>query len=127
CDLDTQGEQSWVHPPLGKWMIAGGIKLFGDTPFGSRASSALFGTATVVLIALMALLLFESVLWCFVTGVLAATESLLFVQSRVALLDIFVAFWIVLGFLFVLLDRRFIQRRTRPLDPVPEPALSLGP
>jgi dolichyl-phosphate-mannose--protein O-mannosyl transferase len=126
CGLTGEGEQSWVHPPLGKWVIAAGIKLFGDTPFGSRFSSAIFGTATVVLIALLALLLFRSILWCYVAGVLGAVESLLFVQSRIALLDIFVAFWIVLGFLFVVLDRRSIQRRTLPA-PSPEPALSLGP
>jgi dolichyl-phosphate-mannose-protein mannosyltransferase len=128
CDLEGEGEQSWVHPPLGKWMIAAGIKVFGSTPLGSRVSSATVGTAIVVLIAVLALLLFESVVWCLVAGVLAATESLLFVQSRVALLDIFVAFWIVLGFLFVVLDRRYIHRRTaRGRDAPPEAELSVGP
>jgi hypothetical protein len=129
CGLASNGEQSWVHPPLGKWVIAAGIKLFGNTPLGSRIPSAVFGTGTVVVLALIALLLFRSVPWCYVTGVLAASEALLVVQSRVALLDIFVAFWVALGFLFVVLDRRYISRRTPPPEPVPsvEPSLSLGP
>ena len=132
CDLSSDGEQSWVHPPLGKWVIAAGIKLFGDTPLGSRIPSAVFGTATVALIALIALLLFRSVLWCYVAGILAASEALLVVQSRVTLLDIFVAFWVVLGFLFVLMDRRYIERRTPPpheREPAHgiEPVLSMGP
>ncbi|MDP9340704.1 MAG: phospholipid carrier-dependent glycosyltransferase [Actinomycetota bacterium] len=132
CDLTTTTyEQSWVHPPLGKWMIALGIKLFGYDPIGYRFSSALFGTASVVITAGIALLLFGSVGWAYVAGLLLATESLNFVQSRVALLDIFVAFWVVLGFLFVVLDRRYIDRRTRQPDGVPEPtpapALSMGP
>ena len=34
-----------VHPPLGKWLIAIGLWLFGaDDPFGWRFSAALFGT-----------------------------------------------------------------------------------
>jgi dolichyl-phosphate-mannose-protein mannosyltransferase len=144
CDLTTTAqEQSWVHPPLGKWMIALGIKLFGYNPIGYRFSAALFGTASVVVTAGIALLLFGSVGWAYVAGLLLATESLNFVQSRVALLDIFVAFWVVLGFLFVVLDRRFIERRTRILPdqgpsvgepalpkegrPAGEPALSPGP
>ena len=100
-----------------------------NTPLGSRIPSAVFGTATVILIALTALLLFESVLWCYVAGVLAASEALLVVQSRVTLLDIFVAFWVVLGFMFVVLDRRFIAKRTQPPhEPVRGTAsLSMGP
>jgi C-terminal four TMM region of protein-O-mannosyltransferase/Dolichyl-phosphate-mannose-protein mannosyltransferase len=125
CDLANPVEQSWVHPPLGKWIIAGGIRLAsllhlgggkpdaGVSPLGARLSAAVFGTASVVVVAGIALLLFESLLWCFVVGLLTATESLNFVQSRVALLDIFVAFWVVLGFLFLLLDRRWIDRFTR--------------
>src|SRR5919201_40418 len=70
CGLSSNGEQSWVHPPLGKWIIAAGVKLFGNSPLGSRLPSAIFGTATVVLIALMALLLFRSVVWSYVAGML---------------------------------------------------------
>ena len=33
-----------VHPPVGKWMIAAGITLFGDNSFGWRFSAALVGT-----------------------------------------------------------------------------------
>lgn len=111
CGLEANTEQSWVHPPLGKWMIAGGIKAFGNRPFGWRFSAAVVGTITVVALALMTLLLFESLLWSFVAGLLLATESLEFVQSRTAMLDIFVAFWTTLGFLFLVLDRRWIERR----------------
>jgi dolichyl-phosphate-mannose-protein mannosyltransferase len=128
CDLSaTTFEQSWVHPPLGKWMIALGIRLFGYNPIGYRFSSALFGTASVVITAGIALLLFGSVGWAYVTGLLLATESLNFVQSRVALLDIFVAFWVVLGFLFILLDRRSIESPTWAFRRKQAPALWPGP
>lgn len=124
CDINSSDERfwredkldtgAWVHPPLGKWTIAAGELLFGTDPFGWRFSSALFGTATVVLLALIAQLLFASALWTFVTGLLLAVENLSFVQSRIATLDVFVAFWVVLGFLFVLMDRRWIEKRDPP-------------
>lgn len=121
CDVTSSDEKywvkdkgevgSWVHPPMGKWMIAIGEKLFGPTPFGWRFSAALFGTITCVLLAGIALLLFRSTIWGFAAGLLLATENLSFVQSRVALLDVFLAFWVTLGFLFLVLDRRWIHRR----------------
>src|SRR5262245_50986067 len=42
---------SWVHPPLGKWMIAMGEKVFGVDAFGWRISSAVAGTAVAVIAA----------------------------------------------------------------------------
>lgn len=117
---------SWVHPPLGKWMIGLGEKAFGVTPFGWRFSSALIGTLTVTLLAAIALLLFGSPLWTFVAGTLLALEHLNVVQSRMALLDIHLEFWVVLGFLFLVLDRRWIDRRTPP-EQEPEPESELEP
>ncbi len=35
------------HPPLGKLLIALGLWLFGDNPFGWRAMSAIFGALAV--------------------------------------------------------------------------------
>jgi len=131
CGIDSSDEKywvrerdevgSWVHPPMGKWMIAIGEKIFGPNSVGWRFSAALFGTLTCVLVAAMALLLFRSVMWGFVAGLLLATESLSFVMSRVALLDIFVGFWVALGFYFLLLDRRWIQRRSNRAEPEPLP------
>ncbi|MFL5798090.1 MAG: phospholipid carrier-dependent glycosyltransferase [Actinomycetota bacterium] len=126
CGLTSPDEQSWVHPPLGKWMIAAGIGLFGNHPFGWRVSAAFIGTLTCVLVAWLALVLWQSSLWAFVAGLLAATESLLVVQSRTALLDIFEAFWVVAGFLFLALDKGWIERRTSVADPGSAPSLPPG-
>lgn len=124
CDINSDDERywrddkndtgAWVHPPLGKWTIAVGELFLGTDSVGWRVSAAVVGTASVVLLALIVQLLFASPLWTFVGGLLLATESLNFVQSRTAMLDIFVAFWIVLGFLLLVLDRRWIERRTAP-------------
>jgi dolichyl-phosphate-mannose--protein O-mannosyl transferase len=86
----------------------------------------------VVALALIVQLLFASALWTFVGGLLLATESLNFVQSRTAMLDIFVAFWIVLGFLLLLMDRRWIDRRaaataSEPTDDGADPSPAARP
>jgi dolichyl-phosphate-mannose-protein mannosyltransferase len=133
CDVTTDDEKywadlyndvgSWVHPPLGKWAIGLGELAFGPDAFGWRFAGALAGTLTVVLIATIAQLLFRSVVWTYVSGLLLATEHLNFVQSRTGMLDIFLAFWVVLGFLLLVLDRRWIERRTpRELEAGPAPA-----
>ena len=117
---DDRGETSWVHPPLGKWAIAAGILGEGNRPFGWRVSAAAAGTAICVMVALMAWLLWANVAWVYISGLLIATENLNVVQSRTSMLDIFLAFFVVLGFLCLLLDRRWIGRRTP--QPAPEPA-----
>ena len=81
---------------------------------GWRAGAAVTGTATVMLLAVIIQLLWASPLWTFTGGLLLATEGLNLVQSRTGTLDIFVAFWVVLVFVFLLLDRRWIERRTPP-------------
>ena len=129
CKIDSSDEHywvehkwdvgSWVHPPLGKWMTGMGIKAFGMDAFGWRFVSAVVGTLIATLVASIAYLLLGSVVWTYVAGLLVAVEHLNHVMARVALLDVHLEFWIVLGFLFLLLDRRWIDRRTP--EWVPEP------
>ncbi|MEO8477214.1 MAG: phospholipid carrier-dependent glycosyltransferase [Actinomycetota bacterium] len=131
CRIDSSNEHywvehkwdvgSWVHPPLGKWMTGMGIKAFGMDAFGWRFASALAGTLIATMLALIAYVLFGSVVWTYVAGLLVAVEHLNHVMARTALLDIHLEFWIVLGFLCLVLDRRWIDRRTPEWLPDPEP------
>lgn len=105
CGLENDAERSWVHPPLGKWLIALGIEGFGNDPFGWRFTAAVVGTASVALAGAFAFLLWGRPLWAGVAALLLATEHLHFVQSRVAMLDIFLAFFVLLGFTLLLWDR----------------------
>jgi dolichyl-phosphate-mannose-protein mannosyltransferase len=118
CDLDADVERSWVHPPLGKQLIALGIDAFGNRPLGWRAAGAAAGTATVALVGILGFLLFGSALWAGLSALLASTEHLLFVQSRIAMLDIFLALFVVLGFTLLVADRRRADRiREHASDP----------
>ncbi len=132
CHVDSKAERnwrrqkwdvgSWVHPPLGKWMTAAGIKAFGMDATGWRFASAVSGTLIVAGVATIAYLLFASVAWTYVAGLLMIVESLNHVHARLALLDVHLEMWVVAGFLFLALDRRWIDGRTP--DPPPEEPIS---
>lgn len=95
-----------VHPPLGKFLIGIGMALFGaDSSFGWRITTAVVGTATVLVLYFIAKAMTGSVAFATVTSLLMAIDGLAIVMSRVALLDIFLTFFILLAFWFVLLDR----------------------
>jgi len=92
-----------VHPPIGKWLIALGIKIFGDSEFGWRISGAILGTAMIVLIALIAQRLFRNSFLTIAASFLMAADGLALVHSRTALLDIFLSFFILLAtYLFLM-------------------------
>jgi dolichyl-phosphate-mannose-protein mannosyltransferase len=106
----VESEQTLVHPPLGKWLIAGGIKLFDYDSFGWRFSAAVAGTITIALVYLLGRRLLDSTLGASVTAGLLAVDFLHFVQSRVAMLDVFVPLFGVAAFLFLVLDRDRLLR-----------------
>ena len=91
-----------VHPPVGKWLIALGIKLFGDNEFGWRFMGALLGSAMIVLIALIAHRLFRNSYLTVAASALMAMDGLALVHSRTALLDIYLSFFVLLATYFFL-------------------------
>ncbi|HKF00087.1 MAG TPA: phospholipid carrier-dependent glycosyltransferase [Actinomycetes bacterium] len=98
------GELPAVHPPLGKWMIALGIRALGDQAVGWRIACALAGTATVALVYLCGRRLFAGRGAALAAAFLLAVEDLSVVQSRAAMLDALVTFWIVAGVYALLRD-----------------------
>jgi dolichyl-phosphate-mannose--protein O-mannosyl transferase len=94
-----------VHPPIGKWLIASGIKVFGDNPLGWRFATALIGSLAILLIALVAHRLFYSPILTALAAGLMAVDGLALVHSRTALLDNFLAFFILAATYF------FISRK----------------
>jgi dolichyl-phosphate-mannose-protein mannosyltransferase len=95
-----------VHPPVGKWMIAGGEALFGQaSSFGWRFTVALCGTLSILMTARIARRLFGSTLLGCVAGLLLAFDGHHFVHSRTGLLDLLVMFWALAAFGALLIDR----------------------
>jgi len=106
-DPKTAAAQYIVHPPIGKWMIAAGIKVFGYHEFGWRISAALVGTASIIMIFYIAKRLFNNYFLSLSAGILMSVDGMHLVMSRTALLDIFLMFFTLLGFLFLLRSQHF--------------------
>ncbi|MDR7556526.1 MAG: phospholipid carrier-dependent glycosyltransferase [Armatimonadota bacterium] len=84
-----------VHPPLGKWLIALGIAVFGFNPVGWRISAAVAGTLTVGLLFVTARWLLRSTLSATIAASLLALDFLHFVHSRIGMLDAFLVLFTV--------------------------------
>jgi dolichyl-phosphate-mannose-protein mannosyltransferase len=78
-----------MHPPLAKQLIALSILAFGDSPLGWRYPAVLFGALTIVAVYLCGLVLFASEGPAVASALLAFFNQMVFVQSRIAMLDIF--------------------------------------
>ncbi|HEY3292164.1 MAG TPA: phospholipid carrier-dependent glycosyltransferase [Candidatus Nanopelagicaceae bacterium] len=88
-----------VHPPVGKWCIALGIKLFGNNEFGWRFSVAVAGALTIYLVGRIARRLFITPMLSTLASLLMALDGLNLVHSRTALLDLFLTLFVLLAIL----------------------------
>ena len=100
-----------VHPEVGKWIIALGEKGFGMDPFGWRIAAAVVGSLMVLLMCRFVRRVTGSTALGLVGGLLLAMDGLQLVLSRLALLDIFLAFFILLGVHCVVADRQWFRAR----------------
>jgi dolichyl-phosphate-mannose-protein mannosyltransferase len=101
----------YVHPDVGKWLIAAGEWVFGMGPFGWRVSAAVVGALTVLVLARLVRRLTGSTLLGCVAGVLLCFDGLHFVMSRLALLDVFMTFFLVCAAACLAADRDWSRER----------------
>ena len=102
------------HPPLGKLLIGLSFTIFGDTFGGTRIMSALFGALTVFCGVMAARWLFLRRAATVMTGILMLLSQTLFIQARIAMLDIFMAGFLMLAFwMSVTVARTAFQHRWR--------------
>ena len=94
-EVDGLKPEFIVHPPIGKWCIALGIKIFGDNEFGWRITAAIAGTLLILIAARIAHELFYSPFLTAITAALMACDGLLLVHSRTALLDLFLTLFVL--------------------------------
>ena len=78
-----------MHPPLAKELIAMSIAAFGDNALGWRYGATLFGALAIVAVYLCGLALFSTQGPAIAAALIALVNQMVFVQSRVAMLDIF--------------------------------------
>jgi dolichyl-phosphate-mannose-protein mannosyltransferase len=100
-----------VHPEAGKWLIALGEHFFGMDPFGWRIAAAVIGSFMVLVMCRLARRLTGSTVLGCVAGLLMCFDGLEFVLSRLALLDIFVTFWLLCAVAALVNDRDWYRAR----------------
>ena len=100
-----------VHPPIGKWLIASGEALFGMNSFGWRVASLVFGTLLILITIRLVRRVSRSTLIGGMAGLLLTFDGLAFVMSRTALLDIFLAFFVVAAVACLAADRDWFRNR----------------
>ncbi len=91
----------WTHPTLGKLLIAGGIRLFGMTPFGWRFAGTFFGVLILAVLYVFAKRIFRRTDYAFITAGLFAADCMHFAQTRIATIDTYALFFTLLMFLFM--------------------------
>ena len=116
--LDGQTTGIWnadpsmvVHPEVGKWLIALGEKAFGMDPFGWRISAAVVGALMVLVMCRLAKRVTGSTALGLVAGLLLSFDGMHFVLSRLALLDIFLAFFLLCAATCLVVDRDWVRAR----------------
>ena len=100
-----------AHPPLAKYIIAIGIKIFGYAPFGYRCMTALAG-------ALLPLVTYELIWqlsdrrgWAWLAGWFVAMDGLLLVESRFGLINIYILLFGMLSHLCIVLALKRSRQR----------------
>ena len=91
------------HPPLGKLIISIGLHLFGMTPFGWRFMGTLFGVLMLPIFYIFLKKLFGNTPIAAAGTMLFAFDFMHFVQTRIATIDTYAVFFILLMYLFMYL------------------------
>ncbi|WP_438445933.1 glycosyltransferase family 39 protein [Gorillibacterium sp. sgz5001074] len=110
-----------THPPLGKLIIAVGIKLFGMNPFGWRIMGTLFGIAMIPLMYAFGKRIFGGTLYAFMAAFLFTFDFMHFAQTRIGTIDTYGVFFIILMYYYMYcyvnmsFYREPLSRTIRPL------------
>ncbi len=88
-----------VHPPLGKLFISLGLFIFNNSLFGARFFQAVIGSFSIYLIYYLANLLFKNKTAGLFAAILFSLETSIFIESRFALINIFIIFFTILSYI----------------------------
>lgn len=89
------------HPPLGKIFIMLGVWAFGMTPFGWRVVGALFGIGMLPVLYAFGKRLMKNSNYALVLTALFAFDFMHFTQTRIATIDVYSVFFILLMYYYM--------------------------
>lgn len=112
-------DAGYAHPPLAKMIIAVGIALFGDNPFGWRIMSVIAGTIIIPAFYVLVKKLTQDSKELENAPTLAAFlmsfETLTFYFSHVARIDIFMMLFFIVGAVFLMEKKTWRKLLAAPL------------
>lgn len=88
-----------THPPLGKVIMSLGIRMFGMNPFGWRFMGTIVGILMIPVMYLFAMVIFKKTRYAAIATVLLTFDFMHFTQTRIATIDSYGVFFIMLMFL----------------------------
>jgi len=97
------------HPLLAKLMIALSMSIIGDNGWGWRIPSVIFGLLSIFVLYLLLKKTAKNPLIALMGTFLFSFDTLVFVHSRIATLDIFVLGFMLLGFYWYFSDRMILS------------------
>jgi dolichyl-phosphate-mannose-protein mannosyltransferase len=95
--LHLQSPYEWTHPPLGKLIQAGGIVVFGFSPFGWRLMGVIFGALMIPVMFFLGKKLLGSWIGGFTAAFLLTFDFMHFTMARMGTADTFVVFFTLLS------------------------------
>lgn len=90
-----------THPPLGKILISAGVALFGMNPFGWRIAGTVLGILMVPVIYLFGKRLTDNTSATALACILFAFDFMHFTQTRIATIDVYITFFVLLMYFFM--------------------------
>ena len=100
--LHFRSQKWFIHPPMYMWLVTLSSFIFGENEFNSRLWCALFGIASVYLTFLLGKKMFNSKVGI-LAGFILATSFQFIIQSRLAIFDVPLVFFIILSIYFFFL------------------------
>jgi len=98
--LSGKVDPNWIHPPLGKELIALGILLLGDNSLGWRIIGIILASLCPTALYMISNDIFKSRKIALLSSLLLLFDPLYYSQSRIAMLDIYTLSFSTLGMLF---------------------------
>lgn len=90
-----------THPPLGKFIISIGVRIFGMNPFGWRIMGTLFGILMLPFMYLFGKRMFDKAWVAGIITSLFAFDFMHFTQTRIATIDVYGTFFIIAMYYFM--------------------------
>jgi len=109
---DTQNIENYMnaeHPPLVKYIIGLSMLAFGDRPISWRLPGIVLGTLTLAILSLIVYRISNNIFLPLLVFVCAFADAVFTAMSSIAMLDIYVTFFITLSMWFALRERYMLS------------------